>query len=210
MQGFGALHICYFATLQVLSEPLWLEDILGSSTTLCLAGKSSSVTKVSQDFATRVGWFASESKGRSCQLDSCGHKAGHCAYNQPQGHFSCFLAVGDCHIETTVETTDSLMSSESSAPFVWHIHIGEKDFKALKRSGWDSQICYLDAVPRKGEVSTPCTWPGCPDCCRLLCARPPTAKIRLSQKRSERHILQLSAGFPMHGMCCIPCMGEAG
>ncbi|BDA47212.1 hypothetical protein COCOBI_10-0570 [Coccomyxa sp. Obi] len=113
-------------------------------------GKSSSTTKVSKDFVARVGWFASEDKETSGQPNSSGQTAGRCASQRPE-HFSCILAVDDCQIETVVETADSATLLESSAPFdkvEGHIHICEKDFKALMRSGWDSQICYLDAVPQ--------------------------------------------------------------
>ncbi|BDA49798.1 hypothetical protein COCOBI_14-4180 [Coccomyxa sp. Obi] len=64
-----------------------------------------------------------------------------------------------------METTDSPVLFESSAPFdkiEWHIHIGEEDFKALERCGWDNQIYYVDAVPQEGLLSRP---PKCPSGC---------------------------------------------
>ncbi|BDA50411.1 hypothetical protein COCOBI_16-0870 [Coccomyxa sp. Obi] len=64
-----------------------------------------------------------------------------------------------------METTDSLVDFESSGPFEWHIHVGEGDFEALKRSGWDSQVCYLDLVPQKGLSSRR---PKCPSGCTSI------------------------------------------
>ncbi|BDA45271.1 hypothetical protein COCOBI_07-0580 [Coccomyxa sp. Obi] len=119
-------------------------------------GICSGTTKMSQDFATRVGWSASEAKDRNCQPNS----GRHCASDQPPERFSCSLAVGGCQIETLVEIMVSPVPPESKAAFEWHMHIGEADFKALERSGWDSQICY--AVPQRGLPSRP---PECPSGC---------------------------------------------
>lgn len=106
---------------------------------------------MSQDFAIRAGWLASDSKDRNCTQVAGDHAS------QPPKHFSCSVAVGTCRIETTVEITDSPALLESSAPLFessareWHIHIGEEDFKALKRCGWENQICYVDAIPQEGN-----------------------------------------------------------
>lgn len=100
-----------------------------------------------------VGWFASDFKKGNRQPNRRGRKAGDCASDRPPEQFSCFLAVGGCQIKTVVEVTDSAALFESSAPFdkdEWHIHISEGDFKALKRRGWDSQICYVEVVPQRG------------------------------------------------------------
>ncbi|BDA49797.1 hypothetical protein COCOBI_14-4170 [Coccomyxa sp. Obi] len=120
-----------------------------------ISGKSFSTTKVSLDFATRVGWLHYDLKERNC-----GYVAGEYDSQLP-APFSCFVAVGDCRIRTTVEITDSLALFESSAPFdevEWHIHIGDEDFKALERCGWDKQICYMDMMSQEGLPSRP------PDC----------------------------------------------
>lgn len=116
-----------------------------------------------------------------------------------------------------METTDSLVLFESSAPFdkiKWHIHIGEEDFEALKPSGWDDQICYMDVMPQKGERILHLAHDAMGVLCGSLCAAlyaPITAKDMFEiLKQSHPIHAQVSAARPTYGTCCkiLACMRQ--
>lgn len=63
----------------------------------------------------------------------------------------CKLRVGHCKISTDVHVVDEGAPLEQRIPFDWHIHLGETVMEALISASWDADVCYLDALSKKGQ-----------------------------------------------------------
>ncbi|BDA47192.1 hypothetical protein COCOBI_10-0370 [Coccomyxa sp. Obi] len=123
-------------------------------------GSCTTVTRATGEFLRRCGWLASKAAPSKYGSEVATADGADSSKELAQ-LFHCKLVVGSCQLSTVLQVVEDVEFLDDSVLSRWHIHIGTKDFEAMERSAWDSDVCYLYANPVLGR-GDPMWPPNCP------------------------------------------------